>query len=73
MSYTIYVPYTSSNSGTQEFGQFSSPFSVKVCTVQDYFSGDGDRERKRETERERLRETDRQRHTDSEGTRGTRF
>lgn len=58
------MPYTSSNSGTQEFGQFSSPFSVKVCTVQDYFSGDGDRERKkRETERERQTERDRQTET----------
>lgn len=64
------MPYTSSTLGTQEFGQFSSPFSVKACTVQDYFLGARDRERKK-----RDRETDRMRdrQTDSEVTRGTRF
>lgn len=54
------MPYTSSNFGTQEFGQFSSPFSVKVSTVQDYFSGDRDREREKKRDRERQTDRDTQ-------------
>lgn len=51
------MPYTSSNFGTQEFGQFCSPFQSKFAQYRITFQ---ERGTGREKKRDRLRETDRQ-------------
>lgn len=66
------VPYAISYFGTQEVGQFSSPFQSKFTQCRIIFQ-ERDRERKKETEREGDRDRHTERDTEREGGKGTDF